>query len=276
MKFNINGNEVEVKDEDLAKAIEDKKETFDLKLEDVVIRTTEQEATFKENTEKSAQVVGMEIGRKNLLKGFGIEVDGAHKDEKKSIEAFTNHITSKVASELESAKIEPDKKVQELTKDKDALVQNIATLQNTFDTFKEESATKDQNQKRVKTLSSLIPENTLNTRENTLTIMESSLKTGFNESGVMFGIGEDGEPMKEQTTMALLSMKEVVNKFFENNQELLKPSSGGAGGGDSSGDGSKQKIDDFIKEMSDNKIMPNSSEFNTKMLEKQKAGLLEV
>lgn len=276
MKFNINGNEVEIKDEDLTKAIEEKKESFDLKIEDVVIRSTEEEATFKENTEKAAQVVGMEIGRKNLLKGFGIEVDGAHKEESKSIEAFTSHITSKVASELESAKIAPDKKVEELQKDKEQLILNNTSLQDQFDNFKKDSVVKDQNQKRINTLSGLIPENTINTREDTLTLMNARLNTGFNEKGVMFGIGEDGEPMKNTKTMELLPMKEVVSNFFDNNKSLLKGSSGGANGGDSTGGDNKQTLVEFVEETSKDNIAPNSTAFNTLMIERQKAGLLET
>lgn len=276
MKFNINGNEVEIKDEDLAKAIEEKKESIDLTIEDVIIRSTTDEATFKENTEKAAQVVGMEIGRKNLLKGFGIEVDGAHKEESKSIEAFTSHITSKVASELENAKIAPDKKVEELQKDKDQLILNNTSLQEQFDNFKKDSVVKDQNQKRINTLSGLIPENTLNTREDTLTIMSVKLNTGFSEEGIMFGIGEDGKPMKNTKTMEFLSMKEVVSNFFDDNQSLLKGSSGGANGGDSSGGDNKQTFEEFVEETSKDNIAPNSTAFNTLMIERQKAGTLEV
>ena len=273
MKFNINGNEVEVEDEVLTKAIEEKK-GFDLKLEDVVIRSTSDEATFKSNIEKDAQGVGIEIGRKNMLKGLGIEVEGAHKDETKSIDALNGFISTKVASEMESAKIEPNKKVEELTRDKEALVLTNKNLQEDFDLFKKDGVIKDQNQQKRNTLSGLIPDNALNTRENTLMIMNSGIRTGFTEEGIMFGISDNGQPMKDKN-MELLPMKAVVNTFFENNNSLLKTASGGANGVDSRGGDAKQTFEEFLDEMTKDNIPPNSEAFNAKMKEKQDAGLLE-
>lgn len=276
MKFNINGNEVEVDNEALSKAIEEKTETFELKMEDFSVKSKIDETKFNDNLKQEAQTAGIEIGRKNTLKGLGIEVDGAHKDDTKTLAALNGFIDTRVASELEGAKIEPDKKVEELQKDKEQLVANITDVQGRFDLFKKESELKDQNQKRINTLSSLIPDNTLNTREDTLTIMNAKLNTGFNENGVMFGVGEDGEPMKNPSNRELLPMSEVVTKFFDNNQSLLKGAKGGANGADSSGGGSKQTLVEFVEEMGKNNIPPNSPEFNATMTERQKSGLLET
>jgi len=276
MKFNINGNEVEVEDEALTKAIEEKK-PFELKIEDVVIRTNSDEAIFKNNSEKEGESRGIEIGRKNMLKALDIEVEGAHKDEEKSIEALNTFITTKVSTALTDAKIEPDKKVQELKQDKVDLVKSNERIQGEFDAFKLAGVKKDQNQTRLNTLSGFIPDNTLNTKANTLTILQSSIKTDFNEDGIMFGIGEDGKPMKDANT-SLLPMKDVVSKFFENNPALLKGASGGADGGDSGGGSGKQTLDEFITEMSKENppVPPNGEVFITKMKAKQEAGLLEV
>jgi len=276
MKFNINGNEIEVKDEDLTKAMEEKAESLSITTDSLVIRTKQDDATFKQNTESAAQGVGMEIGRKNLLKGLGIEVDGAHKDESKSIDALNGFVTTSVTKELANQKIEPDKKVQELLKDKEALVSNLASVQNQFDTFKKDATHKNQMHMRTNELSKLIPENTLNNKNITLTIMEATLKTGFNEHGVMFGIGADGHPMKNPTTLELLPVKDVVDKFFESNPELLKPSEGGAGGGDSGGGSTKQTLESFIEEQTKAGNPPNSEQFNKIMMERHKAGLLDV
>ncbi|MCH6575174.1 MAG: hypothetical protein IH795_08220 [Bacteroidetes bacterium] len=76
--------------------------------------------------------------------------------------------------------------------------------------------------------------------------------------------------------MDLLPMKDVVGKFFENNQTLLKGASGGANGVDSGGGNAKQTLLEFTEEMTKENIFPNSVGFNNKMTERQKAGTLEM
>ena len=86
MKLNINGREIEVADEELSKAIEEKKESLEIK-SDLSIRTAEEETTFVENLKTGSNTAAYEIGRKNVLKGLGIEVEGQHKSDEAAINA---------------------------------------------------------------------------------------------------------------------------------------------------------------------------------------------
>jgi len=110
---------------------------------------------------------------------------------------------------------------------------------------------------------------------NTLTILSASLRTGFDENGVMHGIGEDGQPMKDNT-MTNLPIKDVVGKFFESHPELLKDSSGGAGGGDSGGGEGKKTFDQFIKEQTTAGNALNDAKFVENMTAEIKAGTLDI
>lgn len=262
MKLNIAGKEIEVADEVISKAIEEKQDTISIE-SDLVIRTATEEASFKENLKAESTNVAMEIGRKNVLKGIGIELNGEHKSDEKAISALTAFIDSAKASALKEAKIEPEKQVTELKNDVNTLKNTISNLQsdntelqNKFDSYK-------QNTVRNTTLSGLIPDNTLNDKKTTMLIMNNQLKTGFDDNGNMYGIGADGQPMKDPTTLEVLPMEKVVANYFDNNPQLLKPSSGGAGGGDSSGgQGGKMTIEQFNKQQNEAGNPTNGPEYN--------------
>jgi hypothetical protein len=274
MKFNINGNEVEVSDEDLSKALEDKQESFEVKLPDITMRTADEDATLKTNIENNIKSVGFEIGRKDVLKGLGIESEGAHKSTDGAIAAINTFAQGKIDAALVDAKIDPDKKVAELQKDKEALQATNTEWQTRVSQMEQAGVVKDQNQQKLNTFAKHVPENSINSVDHTVTIMNSMIKTGFNENGIMFGVGEDGEPIKDQN-QNLLTMDKVIGNFFDKNTTLLSKANGGAGGSDSVGGGSKQTFDEFIEEQQKAGIRLNGPEFNKTMAERQKAGTLE-
>ena len=110
MKININGNLVEVSDDILHKAIEDKLDSIDITSEDLVIRTTEQQTLFETNLKKEVGDHKVEIGRKEVLAGLGIDYEGKgfHKDLNKSIEAINTFVGLSTTKALEDAKLAPD------------------------------------------------------------------------------------------------------------------------------------------------------------------------
>lgn len=183
MKFNINGKEIEVADDVLSKAIEEKTTSIDLQ-SDLVVRTAEEEAKFKSNIAATGQSAAFEIGRKEVLKGLGIEVNGQHKSDETAVEAINSFINTRVLSEMEKAKLEPNKQVAELQKDKQALVENLTNLQTQFESFKGETVAKQQEQTRRTTFAELVPENVIN-RNNALDLMSMRIKTGFTDEGVL-------------------------------------------------------------------------------------------
>lgn len=275
MKLNINGNIIEIEDSVMTKAIEDKQESIEIKSE-LVIRTASDETTFAANKRTEGISVGAEIGRKEVLKGFGLEGEGLHKNEASSIAALKGFTDLKVSEALEDAKIAPDKKVSELQGDITTLQGTIKGLNTDKESIANDFRSFKNNQLKISSLSSEIPENTINSKKDTLTLMNASIKLDVNEHGVVFGVGTDGQPMKDPTTLEPLSVKTIAANFFNDRNDLLKPSAGGAGGGDSGGGAGKQSVDDFIKEMADAGHQPNSPEFNNVMQERMKASTIDI
>jgi len=274
MKLNINGNEIEIADEDITKAITEKQETFEVK-SDLVIRSAEDETVFAENKRKEGIAAGAEIGRKEVIKGLGIEGEGLHKSDASSIKAIQSFSQGLVSKALEDAKIEPNTKIAE--KDKD-----ILTLKGTIETLTTQNNDLNNNFKTFKntqlissSLSNEIPDNVLLPKSDTLTLMQSKIKLDVDENGNVFGIGKDGQPLKD-ANLNLLPVKDIAANFFNENNQLLKPASGGAGGGDSGGGGGKQSIEDFSKEMKDAGHSANSPEFNRVLQERMKANTIDI
>lgn len=277
MKLNINGKEVEVSDEDLSKALEEKVDTFEVKAESLTIRSEEEETSFKENLRKEGIATGAEIGRKEVLKGFELEGDGLHKSDATAIDAIKGLMKENTDAALKDANIEPDKKVAELEKD-------LGTLRTTIDTQEKTIADKElmfSSFKKQQTMESafadLIPDNGLLPNKDLLTIMKANIKADVDDNGNVFGIGADGQPIKD-STLNVLPMKEVVSTFFNDNPHLLKKAEGGGGGdgGDSGGDGGKQSLEDFTKEMNDAGHQTNGEEFNKQLQERIKAETVTV
>lgn len=274
MKLNINGKSIELNIEDLKKAIESNEESFEVKT-DLVVRTSQEEETYTTNLRKEGTAIGAEIGRKEVLKGLGIDGEGIHKSDEKSIEAINGFVSSKVSEEMEKAKIEPNKKVEELTKDLETLRTSLKEKEsalvasnNEFNSYKKQQTINGR-------LRELIPENTVIPKKDVLKLMADSVKLDINENGQIFGIGDDGQPMKDEQ-LNLLGVDKIVNNYFDANQHYLTTPTGGAGGGDSSGGDGKQTLESFTKEMQDAGHSVNGEQFNKIMSERIEAGTLDL
>lgn len=275
MKLNINGSIIEIEDSVMIKAIEDKQDSIEIKSE-LVIRTAADETIFADNTRREGISTGAEIGRKEVLKGFGLDGEGLHKTHEASITALKGFSDGLVAKALEDAKIAPDKKVSELQVDITTLKGTIGAMEEANKTVVNDFRSFKNNQLKVSSLSGEIPENTINSKKDILTLMNASINLDVNEYGVVFGVGTDGQPMKDPTTLELLPVKSIAANFFNERGDLLKKSSGGGAGGDSGDGAGKQSVDDFIKEMDDAGHNANSVEFNNIMQERIKAGTIDM
>lgn len=276
MIININGKPVEVSNKDLQAAIEGKQESINVNSEDFILRTLEEENSFKENTRKEGITIGSEIGRKNVLKGLGIEVDGAHKNDDTAIDALKSWTNNQVSTALTDAKVEPNKKLQQYESDINTLKGTIQTLQSEKDNVLNEFTGYKKNQLITNTLSGLIPDNVVIDKSDMLTLLSTKIKTEVDENNNIVAIGSDGQVIKNKTTLEPLSIKSVVSDFFDNNPHYLKGVEGGTGGGDSHGGDKKQTMDAFMSEMKEKGVTMNSEPFVKEMLERQKAGLLEL
>ena len=275
MKININGKMVEVDNDILSKAIEDKTESIEVKA-DFVMRTKAEDELFTTNLKKESTKIGAEIGRKEVIKGLGIETDGSHKSDTTSIESIKEWSNGMIKQSLLDAKIEPNKKLEERDSDILTLKGTIKGLEEKNSTLGSDFSSFKKTQTIQNSLSSLIPDNAILPREDMMSLISNKIKVDVNEHGQVFGIGADGNPLKNSTTLELTPLKEIVGTFFAENTQYTKGASGGAGGGDSRGADATQSIEKFIEEMADNNTDPNSPEFLKQMEERMSAGTLKV
>lgn len=275
MKLNINGKLIEVADEEITKAIDEKKEQIDVTA-DLVLRTKEEDTTFQENLKKETIKIGAEIGRKEVIKGLGIEKEGVHKSDETAIATLKDWAEVFASQKLEAAKIEPNKKVDELTKDLNTLKATIQEKETAYNGVLNEFNNYKKSNKINSDLSGAIPDNVILPKEDMMTIIGMKVKLDVDDNNRTIGIGADGQPLKNQTTLEPLPIKDVVNNFFSENPQYLKGSSGGAGGSDSLDKSGVQSIDQFIAEQTQLGIKPNSEQFNNVMQERIKAGTLKI
>lgn len=265
MKFKFAGQEIEIDDNTLKDALEKQTQVELPKPNGLVIRTPEEEETFKTNIRTEAKQTGVEITIKEYRDKLGLSFEG------KNMDAFTEAYKKKV---LEEANIQPDTKVKALESDIEKLRNNIQTIQsekerveNQFQSFK--IGTQIQTE-----IGSIIPANTVIPKDDMITIIKN--KYDFTVENGKTVVKQNGEILKNPTTLEPLTPKDTIDKFFMDNPTYINKGNGGSGGGDSGSGSSKQSIDKFIEEMQGKGIAPNSDKFNAEMNERIKAGTLEV
>tara|TARA_R110002012_G_scaffold220837_1_gene392483 strand:- start:734 stop:1570 length:837 start_codon:yes stop_codon:yes gene_type:complete len=277
MKLNINGNVVDLDIEAFNKAVEDKAESFDIKSDDLVIRSTENQNLYEENLKKEVGDYKVEIGRKEVLNALGIENEGKgfHKSVDKSIGAINDFINQSTKSALEEAGKAPDGKIKELTTDLETLRSNLLAKDSEIEAAKGEFNTYKKNQTISNVLMNNIPENTILPKSDIMTIVKSQINLDIDDNGNSYGLGTDGQPIKD-ADRSVIGGDNIVKSFFDNNPQYLKPTSGGAGGGDSTGEGGKIKFDDLVKQQAQIGNSPASAEFKAEAARLQKDGTLDM
>ena len=277
MKLNINGNLVDVDVEAFNKAIEDKQESFEIKSDDLVIRSTESQELYETNLKKEVGDYKVEIGRKEVLNALGLETEGKglHKSVDKSVGAINEFISEYTKTALNDAGKAPDGKIKELTNDLETLRGNLSAKDLEIESAKGEFNTYKKNQTISNVLSNNIPENTILPKSDILTIVSSQISLDIDDNGNSFGYGKDGQPIKDGDR-SVVSGDNIVKSFFENNPQYLKPVTGGAGGGDSTGNGGKIKFDDLVKQQASIGNSPSSAEFKAEAARLQSTGVLDL
>lgn len=275
MKLNINGKEVEVNDDELSTALTEKKESFEVKT-DFIIRTADEDKTYSDNVKSEGTKIGAEIGRKEVIKGLGIEGEGLHKSDSSSIEALKGWSNGLVQKALTDAKIEPNKKIEEKEKDILTLQETIKNISKEKEDVLSQFTTYKKTETIKSTLSSIIPDNALLPKEDMMMLLGTKIKVDVDDNGRVYGIGADGQPIKNTTTLEPLPIKDIVTTFFNENPQYLKGAGGGASGEDSKDKDGVQTVDKFIEEMATLGHAPNGIEFNKIMQERIKAGLLKT
>jgi hypothetical protein len=277
MELNINGVIVNVETETLQKAIEEKKESFEIKADEVVLRTKEKSESYESNIKSEAQTIGQEIGRKEVFKGLEIDIEGtgAHKTVEKSIEALRTWNTNAVNQGVKGAGIEPDKKVQALTDDLDALKLTLTGVRGDLETSKTNHLNFVKSGGIRQDIAKGLPKNITLNVDDAVDLIMLRKKFDRDEHGKTFEIGADGLAVKD-ADRNVLAVSNSITSFFDAHPTYLSGAAGGAGGGDSGGSGTKQTVQEFTAEMQKDNVPFNGDKFNQIKQERIKAGTLDV
>ena len=117
MKLTINGTSFDVNIEDVKKAMESENPSFTITDQNFVIRSKEDETTFIENHKKDARKEGVEIAVKNARNELNLDFQG------KTVENLIKAVQSKAVNE---AKVEPNERIESLTKDVEMLQSKLS------------------------------------------------------------------------------------------------------------------------------------------------------
>lgn len=268
MKLILNGKEIDISNDVISKALEEKKESLVIDKTPFVIRTEDEDNSFKTNIKEESIKIGAEIGRKELFKKLGIEKEGVHKIEETSIAAINEWANGLVAKELANAKIEPNKKVDELTKDLQTLRKTIEEKESSLKNISSEFSTYKKGSTIKEILNGSIPENVILPKQDMATILMSKLAFDVDDNGTAFVKGSDNQPLKDATTLNILPAKNVIENFFNENPQYLKQTTGGAGGSDTTGVLKPNGLEAFDKEMKGKTAQEYNIELNKRIQNK--------
>lgn len=233
-------------------------------LPELIILTKSDDDARINNLKTEFKTAGLEIGVKEARTKYGLDFTG------KTIDNFAEALKTKILSE---AKIEPDKKVTEITNDLNIMRSNFDKATKDFNDLKVSFIAKENERKINDSVFSKIPENTTITKEDIATIFKSKYKMDLADNGsIVFKNGGD-EILKNQTTLNPLTMDEVMTQFIS---PYIKPASGGAGAGDAAGAGKAGTLEAFGKEMIDKGVKENTQAFNLEMSKRIKDGTLKL
>ncbi len=277
MKLNINGVIVEVDITNLSKAIEDKKESFDIKLDDIVLRTKDKQEAYENNIRSESQVVGEELGRKGVFKSLEIDIEGtgAYKTDDKSADALKKWSGDALAAGIKDAGVDPDKKLVAANEDIMALKESLLVANGSVKDWETKHNTHvKQSGIRKDIVQSLANETLAFPTEDVVDLILLRNKFDQDENGNTFQVGNDGNPMKD-TDRNVLPLSSSMTTFFDANPTYRKGADGGAGGSDSGKGDKLQTFAQFGDEMTEKGHNLNGEVYRQEMADRQEAGTLE-
>jgi len=281
MKIKVGTQEFDIDDD---KVLVDGKVSESVEIEsDLVMRTPDEDTTFKKNAADEGFKDGAEIGRKNLLKGILGEddVNGQHKNDETAIKAINTFKDGAVTKALEDAKVAPDEQITALKLEHGKDIETLKTSLATETKAKEDAlggltSFKQTNAKTTE-LRKHLPEGLIISQDQAIKLMSSDINLDFTEEGSMVLKDAQGNVRKDTKTLEPIPIKTGVEEWFADNNDLVKGSTGGGGGdgGDSGGDG-KETMKAFTEEMITAGHRPNDPKFVAEMNERIKNGTLTV
>jgi hypothetical protein len=199
-------DKLRIKVEDLSSAVKSDKDV-DVTIPELTVFTSDELKLHDENLKKtnyeSAKTAGEEMLIKSLKEKTGIKIEG--KDPDKFISALKAQV-------LEEAKIEPNKKIEELQSDIDKLKINLKTA--------EEEKNNLSNQVRETALQQKIfagsQKEAILPAFDIYTLMKSK-GYSFNEENGKITVSQFGKVLKNDKTLEPVSGIDVFNNFIEEN-----------------------------------------------------------
>ncbi len=194
------------------------------------------------------KVAGVEIKAKELKEKFGYEIEG------KDIDKIFEHHGLKI---LESAKVEPNKKVQDLSK-------SLETLQNKYEAdigLKDGIITEKENTiKGIKSSNDLmqeIPDGLQGlTNPQFATLAKSKFTFEYNDANIFVAKDKGGNVIKDKLEKPI-PVKDVLADYATQNSWF---GANGRGGEHTAGKSGFKTMHDVMRHMEENKIKPDSPE----------------
>lgn len=248
-------------------------ETHTLELDKYVIKPKSDYDSYLANLKNEQMGNGVEIGRKELLKDFGIEFEGTgiHKDKEKAVEFLNNWKKTQIETAMAEAKIEPNKRYDDLKTDFEQLQGNLTQKDREFADL-QNSIQREKNDRQIKqALLSEIPDNTTINKDDILAILMARNEFNIGDNG--FEIIKDGQVLKNDSNLNPLTAKEFMKNAIS---PYLKETEGGAGGKDSSTKGGVDTMEVFMKQMADKGINQGSEAFNEALANAIAKGIVKM
>lgn len=202
-----------------------------IKTDDIIVRTLDQEEIFKTNL----RTAGAEKATKDLAREMG------YKESTRSLKSLLDQHGTSV---LEGANKEPNETIKNLEADKLKLQNNITGLQTDLDesklSFKKQIDSSNLNSQLLAGIKGefVVP------KEKVLTLIQPDIDAQLSDSGAVQFL-KNGEVLKNKTTLAPLTIDEVIPDLTT---QYLKKATGGNGGSDGTGKGKAGSMEAFLEE----------------------------
>lgn len=234
--------------------------------EDMIVLSQEEKETMIGNYKEDFETAGREKLLKEMRDTAGLEYEGV-KDPSNFINAFAEKTKKDV---LKDAQIEPDKKIESLTKDLDILRSQLTEKDNKFIQLENEYKNKESQRQLDSKILGLIPDNTVIDKDDLLTIFKTKYELENGEAGVI--VKKNGEQLKDDLRNPV-GLEKVINEFASS---YISKATGGAGKSDDVGSFKAGSYEAFEKEMLSAGHKVGSLEFSQKMQERIKDGTLKI
>jgi hypothetical protein len=241
LKININGTEVIVPEVQVTEAVT--KGELEIKADTLKVMPVadfdQLTANLKNEEYNKGKVAGVEMSVKEQRESLGLQFDG--KTIPNLLDAFKNKI-------LTEAKIEPNKQIEDLQKDKEKLQGTITDWQTKYTGLEQTIQQKDVENNKFTALLSVIPTDGLIfdrmkvARDIKLDLEEKGFKLDI-EAGKTV-IKQNGEIVKDEVRNPI-TLEKFLPDFVKPYQKV---NSGGAGGSDKNNN-TPGSLDAFTKEM---------------------------